>query len=139
MRYTRPRRSPIQTAARPRNTCRRILAEALMIAPSFSRASDSNPKVEKVVNPPNTPMKRKIRMSGPSSDRVSASPWSSPMSKHPRMFTVSVPTGKPNAGLNRLKAPAMTNRLMEPRNPPNPTNRSCGNPYGDMVRGLSRC
>ena len=53
--------------------------------------------------------------------------------------SVRVPTGKPNTGLNRLKAPAITKRPIEPRNPPRPTQRSCGNPYGLMTRGLSRC
>ena len=49
---------------------------------------------------------------------------------------MSVPTGKPNAGLNRLKAPAMTKRPIEPRNPPKPTQSSCGNPYGVMTDGM---
>ena len=51
-------------------------------------------KVEKVVNPPHNPVVRSNLSSGERLPVRSKSPVRSPRTKHPRTFTVNVPSGR---------------------------------------------
>ena len=71
----------------------RIFTNANLIAPSLNKFIDSNAKVEKVVNPPKTPIKINVRICGEIL-RSSKTPHMSPIKNAPDTFTSNVPHGK---------------------------------------------
>ena len=76
---------------------RKICALTLVIESQGELANRfmvSLPKVEKVVNAPRKPIKTSDRVSGENSPCDSASCERRPITKHPKILTVSVPTGK---------------------------------------------
>jgi hypothetical protein len=54
---------------------------------------------ENVVNPPRSPVNNSSRVAGENTWRYSASPLSSPITKHPARLTAIVPYGKRAAAL----------------------------------------
>jgi hypothetical protein len=53
----------------------------------------SFPNAENVVKPPSTPMNANARVSAVKNPGFSASSERNPIVRHPRMLTISVPTG----------------------------------------------
>lgn len=84
---------PMKVAIRPRKILERIYADAYQNWPSRSIFTVSFEKAENVVNPPKTPVARNKRHSWVRFP-LSLKPKTTPISKHPSMFTPSVPKGK---------------------------------------------
>ena len=71
-----------------------LAASAAVSEPPRSKSIASSPKELKVVNEPNTPTKRKVRVCTGHPAR-SPSPQSKPMARQPTKFTARVPQGNP--------------------------------------------
>lgn len=90
----RARLKPIIQASKHRPTLKKIFPTALIKLPCCIKFKVSNEKVEKVVNPPNTPTKIAIRTSSETLMRSSRVKDRKPINNEPTTFTSKVPYGK---------------------------------------------
>ena len=74
-----------------------MFSSAAVVCPSRTKATDSKLNVENVVKPPSTPTNMNSRASGLKSDRLSASPPSTPISRQPATLTTPVPQANPGS------------------------------------------
>src|SRR5690606_22266371 len=91
-------------------------------APFSACATTSNIHVEKVVNPPSTPVASANRTSGSTDGRCSSTPTSSPSTSAPLTFTVKVAQAfVPASGASQLDTPYLA---AAPSAPPSATTRT---------------
>ncbi len=77
---------------------------AVPACPPAASPSASSAYVEKVVNPPSTPVPRNGRASGCTVSSSVTITMSSPMNAHPEAFTTSVAQGNAPAGVGQSSA-----------------------------------